>query len=380
MIRGWQKTRRVVLSTVVAAIFLDATPDRAAGDDSVTAECRQTPTPSCMIDAGVNTMRSAMIQPDAYARVLMGRMVSTLVHARIAMGDLKAAHTLAASLRDVKEPHVYKWALQAVAMAEARNGDLGEAVRLLDSVENDSRAQLLIAIADRQAIEGTKEEAKRTLASALDAMAAARSQETRVFIMVGAGDVLTHLGDERGAAAKLREARGIADKLPREVFRSVSLSLVASAYAKKGDFDTALLIVRSIPRNSFRSGGLVSVARAATKKNEAIDARALIEEALAVAREDTFPVSRVGSLGDVAALQSSLGDHPAADRTIDEALGVAEGTKDRLNRASAFHAVALSLTRSGNPKRGLEVAMTIDMAPERALAFFDMAVALAAPY
>jgi hypothetical protein len=120
--------------------------------------------------------------------------------------------------------------------------------------------------------------------------------------------------------------------------------------------------------------------KAATKQKKSIDTDGLIAEALAITREDTFPVSRANSLGEIAVLQWSLGDHGAADRTIEEALRATESAKVGLEHASALHAVAIALARSGNAKRGLEIVAAIDMVPERALAFFDMANALAIGY
>jgi tetratricopeptide (TPR) repeat protein len=380
MTGGWQRVRRAVLATATVTIVMGGVPAGAAADEAVTAQCAKRPTPPCIIDAGMSTMRAMKDHPDVYADVLMGQIIRTLVNARIAIGDLEGAHALATSLRDVKEPHVYQWALESVAIAEARTGDLDEAIRLLDSIEDDSRAGLLIAIADRQATEGNKADAQQTLASALDRKGAARSESARVFTLIGAAKVMDHLGDKPGAAAAIGDARKIADGLSREVFRSVSLSVVASTYAETGDLDTALSIARSIPRNAFRAGALISVVEAATRQKKSIDAGGLIAEALAIAREDAFPVSRANSLGEIAVLQWSLGDHAAADRTIEEALRVTESAKGGLDHASALQAVAIALARSGNAARGLEIVARIDMAPERALAFFDMASALAIGY
>lgn len=380
MIGNWQMARLAVLATVAAIVCMTSLSGNAAGDDTVSTQCAERPTPTCLIAAGVSTMRSMAEQPDAFTDVLMGRILNSLVHARIAVGDMKAAYALAGSFRDMKEPNVYHDVLDSIATAEARTGNVDQAARLLDSLKEDSRAGLLIAIADRQATDGHKVEARRTLDSALDSFGAIRLEGIRVIELLAAAKVMVRLGDSSSAAAKLREARTLADEISQEVFRSFSLSAIASTHAEMGDFDTALATARSIPRNSFRAGALATIAREADRQKKAIDAYALVAEALEVAREDTFPPSRANSLGGIAAVLSSLDNHTAARSLMEEALRTAQAAKGLYERAGALHAVAVAFARTGNPKRGLEIAVAIDLASERALAFFDMATALAVGY
>jgi tetratricopeptide (TPR) repeat protein len=381
MTGGCQRVRRMVAVTVLAAFCATAASFGAASADViVTAQCAERPTASCIVDAGLATMGSMVEHPDPLTELYLDRILGALVHAKIELGDLAGAYAVAKSLKDLKQTKAYEDALDSIAIAEARTGDLDEATRLLDSVKNSSRTQLLIAIAKRRAGAGNKRQAEQALAAAVDSIGAIGDDTERVMAMVGVAEVMADLGDEAAAAAKLREARELADGVPKEVFRSVALSVVASTHAKMGDLDTALSIARSIPRNSFRSGELLHVVKAAVQQNKSIDAVALVAEAAAIAREDTFPVSRANSLGDIAALLSFLGDHGAADRMLEEALGVAEKTEDRFNHASALHAVAVAFARSGNAKRGVEVAATIDLTAERALAFFGMATAMATGY
>lgn len=380
MIGNWQRARLAVLATVAAIVCVTSLSGNAAGDDTVSAQCAERPTPTCLIDAGVSTMRSMAEQPDAFAGVFMGRILNSLVRARIAVGDMKAAYALAESFRDMKEPNVYHDVLDSIATAEARTGNVDRAARLLDSLKEDSRTGLLIAIADRQATDGHNVEARRTLDSALDSIGAIRLEGVRVIELLAAAKVMARLGDSSSAAAKLQEARTLADGISREDFRSFSLSAVASTHAEMGGLDTALTIARSIPRNSFRPGALASIVREAARQKKAIDAYALVAEALEVAREDTFPPSRANSLGNIAALLSSLDNHTAAKSIMEEALRTAQAARVQHERAAALHAVAVAFAGTGNPKRGLEIAAAIDIASERALVFLDMATALAVGY
>jgi hypothetical protein len=61
---------------------------------------------------------------------------------------------------------------------------------------------------------------------------------------------------------------------------------------------------------------------------------------------------------------------------MEEAIAVAQHAKDRLGRAGVLSAVAVNFARCGDAKRALETASKIDIAAERAVSFFDIAIAL----
>jgi tetratricopeptide (TPR) repeat protein len=365
------------LGALIAAAILTISPRAAAESPEFPATCLKQPTQSCIIEAAKAIARAAAESRDPYAQVLMPRVQQQIVNAQIESGNLEAALAAAEAMRKASDTNGYEEAIESIAHAEARKGRIERALQLVGSAKDDRRVSLLTVIADGQIAVGNIAEARRTLVAANDAVERVADGTSRVMEMVAISMVMTRLGDKGGAEAKLDAARVIADHLDKEVFRAVSLSIVSGEYASLGAWDKALAIARSIQSNDFRSGALVYFVKAATRQKNAIDISAMIAEALTAARSDSFPVSRVGSLMEIANLQSLLGDGRAAADTTNEALQIAQGIKNRLEHSSAMQAVARGQAGAGQVRHALELALTIDPEIERAEALLEIAMAMA---
>jgi tetratricopeptide (TPR) repeat protein len=152
-------------------------------------------------------------------------------------GQISEAVRLARSISDGNKRN---WALSAVASAQAEAGQFPEALNVVRSIEPDSdRANALTNIAEAQVKAGQAAQAIGTLEEATQAARSIDAEAFRASTLARIATVQTKVGLAKEGAATSQEALRIARSIKGELHRGMALITVGEEQLKAGQLSEA---------------------------------------------------------------------------------------------------------------------------------------------
>ena len=308
----------------------------------------------------------------------------------------------------------------ALASAQAKAGNIKEALATTRSIDKNFRHDALRDIALAQAEAGDMRSARDTFAAMLSvaqindstflrpwsvrniasaqaeagdidgALATARSIDDELILSWTLDDIAVEqmaTGDEQSARDTLAVALSVARKIDDKKERVSALSFVAAAHAKTGNTQsardilaTALSVARNIDVAFYRASALHRIALAQAEAGDAQSAQGTFAAMLSVAQmvDDEFNSYHLDSaLRGIVSVQAQTGD-------MDGAFATARGIDNVESRAGALHDIASAQAQAGDKQSArdtfaaaLSAARNIDDASSRAGALRNIAPAQA---
>jgi RNA polymerase sigma factor (sigma-70 family) len=219
-----------------------------------------------------------------------------------------------------------------------------------------ARSQMLLAVALGQAKAGDQTAARAAFAEAIQAAGAIEDLSSRVFALqdIAASQLDSH--DRDAARATTQRAFEIIGTMGNEFRRNDARIWIVRSYARAGELDTALRIVRELPEaNMLRSRALAN-ALEGLKQYDARAAQQLLPTFLAIAESTADRTHWAECMGFIAGVLTDAGDVGELTRIADklETLVAEFGLQD--NRGHFFlhsqvlvlAALAKAQTRAGN--------------------------------
>jgi hypothetical protein len=256
---------------------------------------------------------------------------------RLTAGDFSGASTHVNRLPDRDESGT---GLELV-VAQARAGQVAEALQIVESFNPWNRAHALRQIAEVQAEQGRATEARELLAAALRATEEVGEERSHIVGYVARSQA--RCGDRPGARATWAIAIDLAQAIEEGGGRDVAYSSLVDSVVETGEFDLAVDLTRRIDDRSQRSFAWETIVRG-------LAGRGRTEEAWALAGEGE-PRERATRAEAIARVQLEKGD-------LAGALASAEHVKGA-SRDSLRHALAEALGQRGELRDALEIARAI---------------------
>jgi tetratricopeptide (TPR) repeat protein len=129
-------------------------------------------------------------------------------------------------------------------------------------------------------------------------------------------------------ACVLKEAVGLVSPLDKTDRRQALVAAVAETWARAGEIDTATQLATQVPdRLPARIGVLREIAAALARASHPEKAEAAFEEALQLARGSKNVLQRAQTLYSIAKAQAAVGMKAAADTTFDQTLQAAASVR-----------------------------------------------------
>ncbi len=309
--------------------------------------CLREPASRCLLDLAVATALTAEEEEDRDGT--LNGIASSL----IGLGHLAAALDV---LEAVADRDIRFYRLRDIAEEQIEAGDNVHALETLDMAywtvktlpDEDMRGQFLGTVASQMAQAGDIAGASRT------AHEATEDEWDSAFRLIA--EALIEAGDAAGALEILSQALAVAvaDTNPR--FRDINLARIAEAQARAGDVAAARETVHTIADPADRAETLIDIAWVRFEAEAAAEARTILAEALAEARDiesEYFLFNRIQRIaGDLVEMGDTAGG-----------LETAREISDHYYRAEALIAIAGTQLEAGNLEGARD---TLDKALEAA--------------
>jgi tetratricopeptide (TPR) repeat protein len=298
-----------------------ASIDKALGK----AKCYQNPTASCVLADALELARdiaadSTRAGGSDVARLdpIRLRALAALAGAQAKAGDAQEAGKLLTdtleATRTIKSDASRGWLIAAIVEAQAKAGNIREALDLARSIKEDAwRAEAVRAVVEAQA-----------------------------------------------RAGSIKEALDLARSIKEDAWRGRAVRAIAEAQARAGHMREALETARSIKHEHARTEALSAVVTAQTKTGEAPEAGKILAEALDTARTIKEDSLRASALRAIARAQLKAGDAREASKTLAESFETAHSIKEDLSRTGPLSAIAEAQARAGNVRDALETVRRIE--------------------
>ena len=320
------------------------TRDLVSNDDSERADptrdprhCFERPTARCLLNEASESAKAvfkAELRDWAFGEVLVSQ-------ARAGLG--KEAMDTARRIRD---PRLVMVALRDIAEAQAAAGRAAEALHAAQIIPDKlKKAEALAAIADIQVANNEVFRARDTVARLLNTVSTLNDGLKRISFKTRAAVILAGAGDTDTAAAQLAEAETEARTRESKVERGMALRYVATALADMEQPDQALSVLSDVAQPSERTPVLMTTATALARAGDA---------AAALSTADTIEAVRYRALvlGRIALAQFEMGEHGAAETTLEMALAAVEQIELPYARSYAISRVAHAMIRFGRLANG----------------------------
>lgn len=357
--------------------------------------CKKAPTNICMINTA---LRIAQASDDASVRTAIGRaqakaglkseaiasfqhalaiaqspgleQVRAMMTAGVALGQAEAglsgeaARTLALAKQYAMASNRRDVELSAIAVIQARMGDIAGANKLAESIGGDDRlsSDALREIVGEYLKAGKTADAARTAQSIVNERIRARSVAAVVGTLAESGN--------------FTEAEQLASTIQNEQFRAAALAEIAKGQIKnglngagKGNFGKALKAARSISGDQLRAETFSDIARAQSSAGLTSDALSTLEEGLAAVKLVTSPQQRtaksllilaeadIGRFAEAISLARSIGDNPPVGSML-------------------LYTIAKTEIKMGRTDEAIELVRTIGIPQYQAMALAEIASAL----
>ena len=342
----------------------------AAGEKHFTADCLKQPTAKCVTAAALSNL--LVIDTDEkMAKLMMPSLEGDVVRALAAAGSLPKAYEYAESLDD---PEKRQMAFVALGHAEAHQKRYAQARELFDKVDIGGRTGILGVIAEEQAGAGDIANAKKTVDELIAATKLEDSKFGRALSITRIAELMQQVGDHRRAVDFLEQARRAADDPSPVAIKNFYMTIIAKTEVRILGTAAAVKTARDIPSAYERSLALIDIVGEAEDSGKHAEVEGVIGEALRTTKDIDFALSRIAALGSLAELQAQLDDLAAAEKTLAEAMAVAESMKE--HQQDAFGLIASSQARVGNAKEALAMALRIRADGIRVPTLLRIAIAL----
>lgn len=281
-------------------------------------------------------------------------------------------------------------ALQAVAVGQAKAGDLSKALVTVNLIESDKeRAWALHEIARAQAASGDTAGAMQTVALIGDDARRASALQAVAITLAETGDFFSAFGTVAHIADKAKRTEalgGIAVQQAKsgnvagaqatvstmaESGRDETLQEIAIALAKQGNTQEALPIAMQVRNPYLKAEALVEVAKAEARAGNCNAATTTLETAVRILQEQTPNYIRSLLLYEVSKVQADLRNIPAAVQT-------AQKINELRFRKLAWRHIAVAQAELGDISTALETLSSLELEPEeRQISLASIAVAQA---
>ncbi|NXY99233.1 hypothetical protein HYE82_33615, partial [Streptomyces sp. BR123] len=304
------------------------------------------------------------------------------------LGRADQARALAESMGPVSSAR----ALAGVARALAETGSRAEAESIAQSITDpDERAPALSAVAAAAAGDGDRDRAAELADAAERAARRIDNPYTRAARWAVLATDATAVGDRRRAAQLVREIRELADGPEAAAGSGLVENDLAEVLAATGEHSDALAVARAIGNPELRAKALAAVARAVARSGDLASAYRPAAEAEAAARAVTGVSLQPPMAAVIEAMAAAGAPNRAAELTAEAVIGLVDGAEDRpifqvgsdlavltgaaaragdhgraealaranpdpASKARALAAVAEAVVRSGDRRRGLDLA------------------------
>lgn len=245
-------------------------------------------------------------------------------------GDIASARATASIIENDSSK---AWTLSKIAIAQARAGDVAGAEATAKAITEDlPKVEAFGEIAVAQTRAGDKDNANQTFARA-EAMANAVKDE------LDRNSALLRLAATQTSAGNVAKARLIVrDMTSLDNWRA--LRAIAKAQARTGDITGAKATANEIADNNYKATTLSDVALAQGSKGDRAGATQTLFEAKA-ARNLPGTKPDKGTLCEIAAVQAKVGDITAAQATMNSV------TEDDF-KSIGFAAIAIAQAKAGD--------------------------------
>ncbi len=331
-LENMEAARDALLSNPATRNLIGGEDDEAADPTRDPTHCFRAPTARCLLNEATE---SAKAIPKADTRDwVMGEILTSQARAGLADDAMS-------TVRRIRDPRLILVALRDIAEAQASAGRTAEAFAATEIIPSPlKRLEALSVITAVQARRGELKGALQTTRRMLAMLGTIDDPLKRISYLADAAMVLSTVGRQADARARLGEAGALAQALDGAEEGETATRLVAGALAKIGLPDQALDLLKGIKDETDRTSVLVAAAKAQAQAND-------LTKALVTAAGIEPPRYRSVVLSHIALAQTKSGDTAGAEASMNEALILAEHIKSSYARNYAMSRITLAMTEIG---------------------------------
>jgi predicted ATPase/class 3 adenylate cyclase len=259
--------------------------------------------------------------------------------------------------------------LRFLAVTEQRSGNEDGAVDLADRAVALSRrtgvgADLAFALQVRGRLTSDPREARAVLGEGLSVARAAMDGVSQVYLLYALGQLAIRAGDEEQAREHFNEALGIAHRL-RERWMTMNVLVALSRVSEEIDAGSAVEemigLLRQIGNRLMLIRWLRQLAYLRRIEGDVVGARRLVDEALAVSRQEGTDEARaLGHFTLAGQFDEGEGDHESALREFQAGVRLAHQVGSTWETTFGLGGIGRELALVGDPARAATVLGAAD--------------------